>query len=181
MLEQPTANGAFAKDRVGNILPGGKSDRSDPFLHHMAASRTGTESIGYQRDTAIGDVSLASEVSARDGGGAQFRKRLHLLAPHFRRVLYKSAVGSPLVEGTDIPQANVVELMRLLRQRTAQPAARGGKLAGRLLLQLTLEQVPGPVTVEGVKVHQLRRLVNLLSRIEEPWTARNAMTAKSKR
>jgi hypothetical protein len=180
MLEKPTVNRAIAKDRVSGIPPGETSKPSDPLRPAAAVPPRGGESIGFQRDSAIGDVALASDVSIRAGAGAKFRKRLIQLAPHIRRVLYRPAVGSPIVEGTGVPQTNVVELVRLLRQRMAQPEAKGGKLAGRLLMQLTFEQAPGPVTVEGVKVSQLKRLVALLGRIEgEPSSEESEITAKS--
>lgn len=141
---------------------------SERRLSEPAPSRVQPDEVIVQQDAPSGQVTLGSEVSRRGGAGGKFLKPLQLLAPHVRRVLYKPAAGSPLVAGTNVPEANVEELVRVLRERSAQPAGGGARLAGRLLLQLMLERAPGPVTVEGVKVEQLKKLIDLIRQIKAP-------------
>jgi hypothetical protein len=169
-LDMPRMSNAMVEDSVRSEEMGETIELSERRLSEPAPSRVQPDEVIVQQDTPSGQVALANDVSGRGSAGGKFRRPLQLLAPHVRRVLYKPAAGSPLVAGTTVPEANVVELMRALRERSAQPAGWGARLAGRLLLQLMLERAPGPVTVEGVKVEQLKKLIDLIRQIESAGT-----------
>lgn len=112
--------------------------------------------------------SVRGKAPRRKGaGGGRFHNALQLLAPHVKRILYRPAAGSPLVAETGVAESNVRDLVDALRKRSAQPEARGARLAGGLLLRLTMESAPGPTTVAGVKVTQLGRLIELLREVDD--------------
>lgn len=137
------------------------NDSAQDRQQRLAAMRGRRASTADLQDSGAGagDALFPTRPNNREKGGGGGRKRAAgAVVMRLRKILTEPAPDSPLIPGTPVREANVAELIRLLKQRAASPEVKGTKLANRVIQFLTKDD-GGEKTVDGVSIAQLKKFL----------------------
>lgn len=127
----------------------------------LAAMRGRRAPTTGMQDSGVGASNTLFQARPNNRGKGGMGGRRHAagaVVMRLRKILTEPAPDSPVIPGTPVREANVAELIRLLKQRAASPEAKGTKLANQVIQFLTKDD-GGEKTVDGVSIAQLKKFL----------------------